>query len=1028
MKLFNLFNDQDSDPIQEDLRKWFKEKWVRFNPAGKIMGPCARGDDSEGKPKCLPQSKAHALGKKGRASAAARKRREDPDPERSGKAINVATKKKTSEGMAEGKLNEFDPTGFNGGGDNGGDWGNDRDRLFSRIEHALEHHYKNRLQKFHFQGSEHENRQLYRITPSHKPDLVFVCAVEIKPGWEGAPRGPNFPIIEYKVFYWNKNENRMSQPGIKNFDYFDKPDATVNHILQNCFEVERKINQFGETKNKGVAEGKHFDQCFDEACKLYDKAENKNLQPTLVQVADFQGDGSDADPRWTKLPQHVWQHYVVIVGDQVFDPTARQFGSNMPTRYHVSDLDRLWGKQYQIRPREGVAEDQGEQMSKTKALNALRKQLMDEYPYMKCGNLEEFKQRLQWLSEGMLKNHLTSEKNYKINQEEIDLYQAYRKKREQIQQGSQGVAEGRLREFAGDPGDYDRDDDDDDQYQQWVVRWANRLRDHVIKTSRSIEDVRVGFSPTTVTWQVTAKNKNFDQHYEYRFVWDEVSKRPQLHDSHQTNAPFPQDRFEPIDLGESQQGVAEGSLNEFVPPSNDGGGDDERGRRLKKLLEFAINAAKEQNVGELELVHAMNVISGDDFFQTAIDGILPDITDKEYTWIIQTAYKTVKQGVAEGLDDFHKKLQNQIKTGMAKKQSDIAILKAKNPDAWLWGPGDQVYSKKTGKTYNILDITLDRNNRPMYWYQRGQEGSGDWERGQFIANLAHKSLIKINENALTEEKCPHCQGPMFEASLMNEKKDACYYKVKSRYKVWPSAYASGALVKCRKKGAKNWGSKNEATELSELSSDTKKRYRDRAQADISDLEKHLRSEKPEYAGISKRMLDRRLRGVELSKKETANETIDDKSIQYVLYLNGAVASRYNQRAELMNDLNRLLKSNPNIKYDVKREVCTSEPIELKKVRDNLVGESRLYYNTVGSTDRQLKNDFKLKKDSQGWYLSENAAPHDKLEALRAFGAPSLVEYDLSAVSGSVPALGPDNVVSPVGSVPKTQRKKVKKNG
>jgi len=43
--------------------------------------------------------------------------------------------------------------------------------------------------------------------------------------------------------------------------------------------------------------------------------------------------------------------------------------------------------------------------------------------------------------------------------------------------------------------------------------------------------------------------------------------------------------------------------------------------------------------------------------------------------------------------------------------------------------------------------------------------------------------------------------------LLREKKDACYYKVKRRYKVWPSAYASGALVKCRKKGAKNWGNK-----------------------------------------------------------------------------------------------------------------------------------------------------------------------------------------------------------------------------
>jgi len=58
------------------------------------------------------------------------------------------------------------------------------------------------------------------------------------------------------------------------------------------------------------------------------------------------------------------------------------------------------------------------------------------------------------------------------------------------------------------------------------------------------------------------------------------------------------------------------------------------------------------------------------------------------------------------------------------------------------------------------------------------------------------------------ESCPHCGGLMYESSLMNEKKDACYYKVKSRYKVWPSAYASGALVKCRKAGAKNWGNKS----------------------------------------------------------------------------------------------------------------------------------------------------------------------------------------------------------------------------
>jgi pterin-4a-carbinolamine dehydratase len=81
-------------PVQlaENLRDWFKkDKWVRMDTKGNIKGPCAR-EPGEGKPKCLPQAKAHALGKKGRAAAAQKKRREDPDPDRRGPAKNVATK------------------------------------------------------------------------------------------------------------------------------------------------------------------------------------------------------------------------------------------------------------------------------------------------------------------------------------------------------------------------------------------------------------------------------------------------------------------------------------------------------------------------------------------------------------------------------------------------------------------------------------------------------------------------------------------------------------------------------------------------------------------------------------------------------------------------------------------------------------------------------------------------------------------------------------------------------------------------
>ena len=47
-----------------------------------------------------------------------------------------------------------------------------------------------------------------------------------------------------------------------------------------------------------------------------------------------------------------------------------------------------------------------------------------------------------------------------------------------------------------------------------------------------------------------------------------------------------------------------------------------------------------------------------------------------------------------------------------------------------------------------------------------------------------------------------------EFEQLAEKQDACYHKVKSRYNVWPSAHASGALVQCRKKGAANWSNKS----------------------------------------------------------------------------------------------------------------------------------------------------------------------------------------------------------------------------
>jgi len=71
-------------------------------------------------------------------------------------------------------------------------------------------------------------------------------------------------------------------------------------------------------------------------------------------------------------------------------------------------------------------------------------------------------------------------------------------------------------------------------------------------------------------------------------------------------------------------------------------------------------------------------------------------------------------------------------------------------------------------------------------------------------NKKVRKIMKKFESVTLEELVgkPITEAQFDEAA---GEKDACYRKVKARYDVWPSAYASGALVKCRKVGAANWG-------------------------------------------------------------------------------------------------------------------------------------------------------------------------------------------------------------------------------
>jgi len=102
--------------MNEDLNKWFKEKWV--NIGKKVDGkhpPCGTSGEKKGYAKCVPAAKAAGMSKKEKESATQRKRAAQNDAGRGGKnssgqgkkPIYVSTKPKNETMNIEERLNLF---------------------------------------------------------------------------------------------------------------------------------------------------------------------------------------------------------------------------------------------------------------------------------------------------------------------------------------------------------------------------------------------------------------------------------------------------------------------------------------------------------------------------------------------------------------------------------------------------------------------------------------------------------------------------------------------------------------------------------------------------------------------------------------------------------------------------------------------------------------------------------------------------------------------------------------------------------
>jgi hypothetical protein len=121
---------------------------------------------------------------------------------------------------------------------------------------------------------------------------------------------------------------------------------------------------------------------------------------------------------------------------------------------------------------------------------------------------------------------------------------------------------------------------------------------------------------------------------------------------------------------------------------------------------------------------------------------------------------------------------------------------------------DRAFDKEKSVKEGIMDVVKQTFNDNVAGWPMGTSDE------QFIQGWARDikartgKTIPVEKLAQLYNNYVKRSGELMQShGTTNEEQDACYRKVKSRYKVWPSAYASGALVQCRKKGAANWGNK-----------------------------------------------------------------------------------------------------------------------------------------------------------------------------------------------------------------------------
>jgi LysM repeat protein len=1020
--------DVESEVITENLRKWFKEKWVRFGPDGKIRGECARGSEGEGKPKCLPRSKAHSLGKKGRASAASKKRREDPNPERRGAAINVSTKVKEDQEIT--LKNVFENKARATGTDSAAQA--QRNRLSAASVGAgpgpgarsqtssTEVRVQSPVQQVDpAAAARAAARQAAATRVATSP-----AAPKPEPSSTTAPKNrlaagptityqpkPGTPSIYAPPEEWAKY--RAAQSGGRT-----QSAAPTTTVTPASTSVQRKATEPRRGAMPRAGTGQYYqpeptardlgrqpetpsqqanlgiiDQGLSRLGGNLTKRDGKWYHPGGIQVTNQElikkAEASIARPPGTTASGTVRSAPTTGVstdtssalsgGGADDDRTSSPAMGDLP----LPSLPGGPSTPAQSRPSQSAV-DMGTTPSFTQRPETPK---INQQMSQAQRDAEDQSQSQLSISEPAIPNSMTIERGDTLStiarQNGVTVAELMRLN-PQIKDPNKIFAGATLNlpPFTGSTtsasaikveprqqmSQAQRDAEDQAQSQPSISEPIKPPSQSA--PNRASQNARVQQEPAQQ--QELRSNLTPEQ---LRYAGEADLSRPDTGSTgviQRMPLPPPEEIVDAIGKAESQKNpdiafgdvVQNGQIVNIVKANkgpnvgaplltaeqwskeNLGGAKKLSDMSVDEVMRFqkyrSDNHSNANAVGAYQFVGStlanlarkagidpkttkfdqatqnrlLQELTNENASVLKNNGIVPDkvnlymahaVGGRGAVDIYDGVRNDPNKAVIDTLMDAWKSRNPNDSRNPAKVEAKRKQLLAGNPHFRDMKVGEY-YNYLSGATrgdrsntdYNIRKQTTQRQNiqklgltdvDSIKEFQRQNGLDPDGKIGPNTLRVINKL---VSNSPLREEACPHCSGPMFNIDMLTEKKDACYYKVKSRYKVWPSAYASGALVKCRKRGASNWG------------------------------------------------------------KSKTNEN--------------------------------------------------------------------LYFNVVGTDKKILINEFNMRRDVRGWYLTGDSASSTKLDAFRAFGIP-LTEEELNQAgySGSAATIGVDNPVSPVGSLSKSQR-------